>query len=197
MEPASPAPRPGDALVVVDIQNDFLPGGALSVPRGDEVVPILNRYLARWRARGLPVFASRDWHPPNHGSFREHGGPWPPHCVAGTTGAAFHPALELPPGTEIVSKGVEPDREGYSVFDGTDFDERLRRAGVRRLVIGGLATDYCVLHTVRDALDRGYAAAVLVDGSRAIDRRPGDGQRALDEMAARGAMLLRPDALAA
>jgi nicotinamidase/pyrazinamidase len=185
----------GDALLVVDVQNDFLPGGALPVPHGNEIVPVLNRYLVRWRARRLAVLASRDWHPPDHGSFRAPGGPWPPHCVAQTPGAAFSPHLELPCDVQIVSKGTAPDVEGYSAFDGTDLEERLRRGGVRRLFVGGLATEYCVLRTVCDALARGHRVVVLRDAIRALDLAAG--RRAEQEMSRRGASLAEWTALAA
>src|SRR5579884_3705456 len=118
-----------DALVVVDVQNDFLPGGSLAVPGGDEVVPVLNRYLGLFAERGRPVFATRDWHPPDHGSFRDRGGPWPPHCVAGTRGAAFAPDLRLPAGARVISKGTSRERDTYSGFEGTTLDEELRAAG--------------------------------------------------------------------
>jgi len=182
---------PGDALLVVDVQHDFLPGGALGIRDGDAILPVLNAYLALWARAGLLVLACRDWHPTDHCSFVERGGPWPRHCVAGTHGAAFHPALALPPGIGVLSKATRPDHEAYSAFDDTDLDARLRAAGVRRLFVGGLATDYCVLHTVRDALARGYAAVVLADAVRAVDRVPGDGDRALDDLRARGAVLAR------
>ncbi len=179
--------RAGDALVVVDVQVDFLPGGSLAVPHGDEVVPVLNRWLAAAAARGLPVFATRDWHPPDHCSFRAQGGPWPPHCVAGSAGAAFAPGLRLPPGATVVSKATGPDRDAYSGFEGTDLDARLRAAGARRLLVGGLATDYCVLATVRDARRLGLEVLLLADAVRAVEVRPGDGARALEEMRRAGA----------
>ncbi len=185
--------RTGDALVVVDVQVDFLPGGSLAVPRGDEVVPVLNRWLAAAASRGLPVYATRDWHPPGHCSFRARGGPWPPHCVAGSAGAAFAPGLLLPGGADVVSKATDPDRDAYSGFQGTDLDARLRAAGARRLLVGGLATDYCVLETVRDARRLGYEVLLLADAVRAVEVRPGDGARALEEMRRAGA---RPAALA-
>jgi len=185
----------GDALVVVDVQNDFLPGGALGVPGGDEVIPVLNRYLAVWRERGLPVFATRDWHPQGHCSFRERGGPWPPHCVADSPGARFASALDLPPATVVISKGITPDQDAYSGFQGTDLDERLRRIGVRRAFVGGLATDYCVVSTVRDALARGYQTVVLVDAIRAVNVYPDDGRKAEAEMGRLGAALIRIEAL--
>jgi nicotinamidase/pyrazinamidase len=181
----------GDALVVVDVQRDFLPGGALAVAHGDEVIPALNRHLARWRAQGLPVFVARDWHPADHCSFQRRGGRWPPHCVAGTAGAAFDPRLDVPPSAVVISKGTHRDREAYSAFEHTELDAQLRAAGVRRVFVGGLATEYCVLATVRDALARGFAVILLADAIHAIDARPGDGRRAEEEMARCGATLMR------
>jgi nicotinamidase/pyrazinamidase len=183
-------PQPGDVLLVVDVQNDFLPGGALAVPHGNAVVAALNRHLAAWRHRDLPVFASRDWHPPAHCSFRAQGGPWPPHCVAGTPGAEFAAELALPRSTTVVSKGTTAERDAYSAFDATDLAHRLRERGARRLFVGGLATDYCVLATVRDAVALGYPVVVLGDAIRAIDARPGDGLRAEDEMRRLGAQIV-------
>ncbi len=189
-----------DALVIVDVQNDFCPGGTLAVPDGDRVVPVLNRYAERFHAAGAPVFASRDWHPPRTKHFREWGGAWPPHCVQGTPGAAFHPDLRLPPGTEIVSKGADPDVDAYSCFqaeagDGLPFAAALGERGVGRLFVGGLATDYCVKATVLDALKEGFEAVVLEDAVRAVEVRPGDGERALAEMRAAGAATARLDDL--
>jgi nicotinamidase/pyrazinamidase len=185
------SPRPGDALVVVDVQNDFLPGGNLAVPAGDAVVAPLNGWIDRFAEAKLPVFATRDWHPADHCSFMAQGGTWPPHCVAGTAGAEFAAALRLPPDAGIISKATRADTDAYSGFAGTDLDERLRQGKVRRLFIGGLATDYCVLNTVLDALKLGYAV-VLLDGCiRAVDVQPGDGERAIAAMAAAGATLLK------
>ena len=186
----------GDALVVVDVQNDFLPGGSLAVPEGEAVVPVLNRYLQAFQRRGLPVVASRDWHPMRHCSFSDEGGPWPAHCVMETPGAAFAPGLALPSSTLIVSKGSDPAREAYSGFEGTDLHERLKQLGVRRLFVGGLATDYCVRQTVQDALARGYAVILLQDAIRAVNAQPGDGQRAEQEMLRGGAVPIRHDHLA-
>ncbi len=186
----------GDALLVADIQNDFLPGGALGVARGDEVVPVLNRYVVGFHARGLPVVATRDWHPPNHCSFREQGGIWPVHCMRGSTGAAFHPDFHLPPSAIVISKATDPRKEAYSAFEGTALDERLREFDVRRLFIGGLATDYCVLNTVRDAVARGYAVCLLVDGIRAVNLKQDDGCRAEEEMIRLGAVPIRLEDLA-
>jgi len=181
---------PGDALIVVDVQNDFLPGGSLAVPRGDEVVPVLNRYIARFSAGGLRVFATRDWHPDDHVSFAARGGPWPPHCVQGSAGAAFAGGLELPHGVEVISKATTPDQDAYSGFEGTDLDRRLREDGVARVFVGGLATDYCVLNTVLDARRLGYRAFLLTDAIRAVEVHPGDGRRAVEEMLRRGARAL-------
>ncbi len=184
-----------DALIVVDLQRDFLPGGALAVPRGGEVVRPLNLWLERFSCRGLPVFATRDWHPPRHCSFRAQGGPWPAHCVAGTPGAAFPAALRLPPGTVVVSKAASPQRDAYSGFDGTELDMLLKARGVQRLFVGGLATDYCVLRTVEDALARGYDVLVLTDAVRPVDVNPGDGERALRRMRSLGAAMIESDAI--
>ncbi|HMM54390.1 MAG TPA: nicotinamidase [Candidatus Desulfobacillus sp.] len=183
-------PRRADALILVDVQNDFLPGGSLGVPRGDEVVPVLNRAIAEFRRLGLPVVATRDWHTPDHCSFAARGGPWPPHCVAGSAGAHFATRLDLPCEAHIVSKGTQRDKDAYSGFEGTGLDEWLRGAGVSRLFVGGLATDYCVLNTVRDARRLGYDAIVLADAVRAVDVQPGDGERALEEMRRLGARVI-------
>ena len=186
---------PGDALVVADLQNDFLPGGALGVLGGDEVVPIVNDYLRRFSGRGLPVYVTRDWHPPGHCSFRSEGGPWPTHCIAGTPGAAFSPDLVLPAGTTVISKATDARREAYSAFSGTDLDAHLRRTGTRRVFVGGLATDYCVLNTVEDALALGYSTVLLLDAIRAVDVEPGDGDAAIAQMLSRGASTARLDTL--
>jgi len=180
-------PRAGDALIIVDLQNDFLPGGNLAVPGGDATVPVMNVYVERFAAQRLPIVATRDWHPANHCSFKAQGGPWPPHCVAESPGAQFAPGLALPADVRIVSKATRPDADAYSGFAGTDLDEWLRNQGVRRVFVGGLATDYCVLNTVRDACRLGYDVWVLVDAIRAVDVKAGDGDRAITEMAALGA----------
>lgn len=181
--------REHDALLIVDVQNDFLPGGRLPVPHGDEIIPPLNRVGGLFDTRGLPVFATRDWHPEAHCSFRDQGGPWPPHCIAGTPGAAFAGALRLPPSTIVVSKAVQPDRDAYSGFEQTELHRLLRDAGAERLFVGGLATDYCVLNTVRDALALGYVVIVLTDAMRAVDVHAGDGAGALAEMERLGAVV--------
>jgi len=179
--------RPGDALILVDVQTDFLPGGALAVADGDAVVPVLNGYLARFGRLGLPIYATRDWHPPNHCSFQAQGGPWPPHCIAESAGARFAPGLRLPPATRVISKATTAERDAYSGFEGTDLDAQLREQQVQRLWIGGLATDYCVLNTVRDALRHDYRVWLLVDAVRAVNVQPRDGEAAIAEMLRLGA----------
>lgn len=176
------------ALLIVDVQRDFLPGGSLGVPDGDAVVPVLNRYIAAARAKGVPIYASRDWHPQNHCSFKPRGGPWPPHCVAGTPGAAFAEGLQLPSDAAIIDKATREDADAYSAFSGTTLAEQLRRRGVKRLLVGGLATDYCVLNTVRDALREGFGVILLEDAIRAVNVKPGDGERAQREMENGGAV---------
>ncbi len=170
--------QPGDALIAVDVQNDFLPGGSLAVPQGDAVVAPLNRYAAVFAVGGLPIYATRDWHPINHCSFKAQGGPWPPHSVADTNGAAFAPGLKLPAQTTVISKATTADKDAYSGFEGTDLDARLRAQGVKRVFVGGLATDYCVLNTVRDARKLGYDVMLLTDAIRAVNVKPDDGKRA-------------------
>ncbi len=181
-----------DALVVVDLQNDFCPGGSLGIAGGDRVIPILNRYMQRFGELKAPIYASRDWHPPVTKHFQAHGGVWPPHCVQGTKGAEFHPAVTLPPDVVIVSKGMDPEQDAYSCFqaqdpDGMDFAVSLGEHGIQRLFVGGLATDYCVRSTVLDALHEGFQVVVLEDAIGAVDLRPGDGDRAIEEMRAAGA----------
>lgn len=181
------------ALILVDVQRDFCPGGALSVPGGDEVVPILNRYVRKCVPAGAHLYATRDWHPAHHMSFKTQGGAWPPHCIHDTPGAAFHPSLALPEQMEIVSKGTRPDEEAYSGFQGTDLERRLRAGGTRRLLIGGLATDYCVKSTVIDGLKLGFEVVLLEDAVRGVEVQPGDSQRAIEEMVKAGAVRARFD----
>jgi len=177
-----------DALLLVDVQRDFCPGGALAVPEGDDVVPVLNRWLAAAVRAGVPVFASRDWHPGDHCSFADQGGPWPPHCVRDTEGARFHPALALPRTAIIIDKGTARDRDAYSAFEGTGLRGRLRDLGVRRLLVGGLALDICVHATVLEALDHGFAARLLLNGTRALDAA--NARRRLEEMQTLGVEII-------
>ena len=183
-----------DALIVVDVQNDFCAGGSLAVPDGDAVVPVINEYIRRAEAAGMPIFVTRDWHPAQTRHFKQYGGMWPPHCVRGTPGAAFHPDLRLPPSAVIASKGTQPWDDGYSMIDaelpdGRDLLAALREAGIERVHVGGLATDYCVRATALDALAENLDVTVLADAIRAVDVQPGDGERALEEMRAAGAQM--------
>lgn len=187
----------GDALLVVDVQRDFLPGGNLAVREGDAVVPVLNRYIDLARKKGLPILASRDWHPERHCSFKEQGGPWPPHCVADTPGAQFAKDLRLPPGTVVIDKATRPEVDAYSAFSGTTLADRLRALGVKRVLIGGLTTDYCVVNSVRDALREGFEVVVLADAIRAVNVNSDDGENAQREMWSRGAVPARYEDLAA
>jgi nicotinamidase/pyrazinamidase len=187
--------RPGDALVIVDMQNDFV-SGSLAVPGGGEVIAVLNRYIDIFTRQRLPVFATRDWHPPDHLSFRDYGGDWPAHCVASSAGAAFVPTLTLPADAIVISKGTRADREAYSGFEGTDLDLQLRARGVSRLFVGGLATDYCVLNTVLDARRCGYDVFLLADAIRAVNIGAEDGSRAEAEMLRAGTVAVRIDAVA-
>lgn len=186
-------PHDGDALLVVDVQRDFLPGGALGVAGGDRVLAPINRALALFTGR--PVFSTRDWHPPRHCSFRDQGGPWPPHCVAGSRGAEFAAGLRLPTDARIVSKATTVDLDAYSAFGGTDLERRLRTARVQRLFIAGLATDYCVLQSAADARAAGFEVVVLHDAIAAVDVQPGDGERAITRMRELGARVVGSDAL--
>lgn len=176
----------GDALLIVHVQADFV-GGALPVPGAAGILPVLNEYIAAFTRRRLPVIASRDWHPANHASFREFGGRWPPHCVAGSPGAQFAKGLKLPRDAHLVSTAATPMRDAYSAFDDTTLHHTLSLLGVRRLFVGGLATDYCVQATVLDARELGYEVFLLVDAIRAIDANPGDGHRAHVRMVEAGA----------
>ncbi len=177
----------GDALMVVDVQRDFCPGGALPVPEGDAVVPLLNRWIAAAEAANVPIFVSRDWHPAGHPSFRERGGAWPAHCVQDTPGAQFHPGLHLPARARLVSKGVRFDRDQYSAFDETGVIAELRRLEVQRLWVGGLAQEVCVRATVLDALREGIAVNVIAEATRPISPRGSNG--AFEEMRAAGAAI--------
>ena len=162
--------RTGDALMIVDVQRDFCPGGALAIEQGDEVVPVLNRWIAAAGEAGIPIYASRDWHPVGHLSFTESGGKWPPHCLQDTPGAAFHDDLALPSSAVIVTKGVRFDRDQNSAFDGTGLVAELRRKGVTRLWVGGLAQDVCVCATVLDARREGFETVVIADATMPVTR---------------------------
>jgi nicotinamidase/pyrazinamidase len=174
-----------EALIIVDFQNDFTPGGALAVSTGDEIAERVNELAADERFD--LVVATRDWHPPDHGSFADQGGPWPVHCVQGTEGAELHPSLDSEKVYVIVDKGQDPATEGYSGFEATDLEQLLRDRGIDRVTIVGLATDYCVKNTALDALRHGFEVTVDTEGVRGVEVNEGDSERALDEMRAAGA----------
>jgi nicotinamidase/pyrazinamidase len=183
---------PRAALLVVDIQNDFCPGGALGVPEGDAIIPRVNRAIGLFGRRGMPVIFTRDWHPRETKHFKEFGGAWPAHCIQGTKGARFHPDLELPKGSIILSKGMDPEVDSYSAFQaftdrGRDLESVLHELDVDELIVCGLATDYCVRATTLDALRRGMAVFVLRDAIRGVDLKPGDSDMAVKEMRVHGA----------
>ena len=179
--------KPDDALVIVDVQHDFLPGGALGVAEGERIFAPIDKLAPRF-AR---VYATRDWHPANHSSYEQHGGPWPVHCVANTHGAAFHPRLPLAQVDRVVDKGIVVETDGYSGFAATALDDDLRAHGVRRVFVCGLATDYCVKATALDARDAGFDVVVLEDASAAVNVQMGDEARALDELRAAGVAIAR------
>jgi nicotinamidase/pyrazinamidase len=192
---------PGPALLVVDVQNDFCPGGALAVPEGDTIIPKVNRTVALFGRRGLPVLFTRDWHPRETKHFKEFGGAWPPHCIQGTKGARFHPRLVVPKGAPILSKGMDPEQDSYSGFQamtnqGRDLESTLRELAADEIFIAGLATDYCVRATTLDAIRRGFRVRVLRDAVRGVDVKPGDSEAALREMRAHGAVLSQTRGLA-
>ena len=182
-----------DVLLVVDVQSDFLPGGALAVPNGDEVVPVLAACIEAFVRNDRPIFASRDWHPPDHCSFQASGGPWPPHCIAESPGAAIDPALALPATATIVDKATSADKDAYSAFEDTMLDAQLRELQTKRLFIGGLATEYCVFNTALDGLRLGHEVVLLTDAIRAIDQA--DGERALEKLRGQHAGFMKSTAL--
>ncbi|NIR59870.1 MAG: nicotinamidase [Gammaproteobacteria bacterium] len=184
--------REGDALLVVDVQNDFCPGGALAVPDGDQVVPVLNAWVAEAERKGVPIYVSRDWHPAGHVSFKEQGGPWPVHCVQDTDGAEFHPDLRVPADAIKVTKGTRFDQDQYSTFDQTGLGEELRRRGIGRLWIGGLAQDVCVRASALDAAKAGFEVHVIEDATRAISEE--SGAEAAEEMREAGVRVEREPA---
>jgi nicotinamidase/pyrazinamidase len=188
----APALEPGDALLVVDPQNDFCPGGSLAVPDGDAVMPVLNAWLEAADRAHAPIFISRDWHPPRTTHFAEFGGVWPPHCVAGTRGAEFHPALNVPPAAVIISQGMGETEDAYSAFQARDanamtLDELLNKSEVKHLYVLGLATDYCVKASALGGIEHGFRVTLVTDGMRAVNIKPQDGDDALKELRKAGA----------
>ncbi len=180
---------PDDAVIVVDIQNDFFPGGALPVPAGDQVIPVLSRCIEQAERVGATIVLTRDWHPANHCSFETEGGPWPVHCVQHTPGAEYHPDLRIPRLAIYVDKATDPARENFSDFAGTALGDQLRRKGIRRLFVGGLALDYCVRATVLEKLAEGFEVHLLLPATRAVNVKEGDAQRAIDELRSAGARI--------
>jgi nicotinamidase/pyrazinamidase len=178
------------ALIVVDVQNDFCPGGSLAVAQGDGVIAPLNKLMKEFLDRGEPVFKTRDWHPAKARHFAAYGGVWPVHCVQNTPGAEFHADLSDDPRFTIISKGIDESADGYSGFDGTDLAQILREQGVKEVWVGGLATDYCVKHTVLDALRQGFEVKALADAMRPVNVNPNDGEQAIEEMRNAGAEIV-------
>jgi nicotinamidase/pyrazinamidase len=178
------------ALIVVDVQNDFCPGGSLAVAHGDEVIAPLNRLMKEFLDRGEPVFKTRDWHSATTKHFADYGGAWPVHCVQNTRGAEFRPNLSDDQRVSIISKGIDESADGYSGFDGTDLAQILREQGVKEVWVGGLATDYCVKHTVLDALEQGFEVKALADAMRPVNVNPNDGEKAIEEMRNAGAEIV-------
>lgn len=183
-----------EALIIVDVQNDFCPGGSLAVSTGDEIIPVLQAWVERFQIENQTIITTQDAHPPNHISFYARGGPWPPHCVKDTWGFALHPRLTLPQHA-VFLKGYLEDVDAYSGFEGVHSDgnlpleKYLRQLHIDTLYVGGLATDYCVRATVLDALRRGFSTTVLVDAVRGVNVNPSDSERALKEMVKMGARL--------
>ena len=174
------------ALIIEDMQNDFMPSGALPVPDSDKLVPVLNKYIEKFASHKYQIFASRDWHPPDHISFKQRGGEWPVHCVKNTHGAEFHEDLKIPKDSTIISKAADRDIEAYSSFKGTDLAERLRMQGIKRVFIGGVATDYCVKDTALDAVKLGFDVVLLQDAVKEIKY----GDEAIKEMQSRGVKIV-------
>ena len=181
------------ALIIVDVQNDFCKGGALAVADGNSVIEPINKLVRFFEEKEYPIVFTRDWHPVRHSSFSENGGLWPCHCVADTDGACFHEKLIVPDHAIIISKAIGTHVDAYSGFDSTDLEERLRSLKVESVVVAGLATDYCVKNTVLDALKAGFDTAVILDGIRAVNVAPGDGERAVEEMRRAGARTVVSD----
>lgn len=184
-----PQPDQHSALLLIDLQNDFFPGGALAVPGADSLITPINTYIKHFSRQGWSILATRDWHPAHHTSFTEQQGPWPAHCVQGSRGAQFHSDLVMPPGMMVISKGTDPRKDARSGFDGTSLADRLEDLHVQTLFVLGLATDYCVKHTVIDGCTHGFRVVLLTDATRGINRQPHDSSTALQEMADVGAFL--------
>lgn len=195
MNPVQPLNPEQDALLIVDMQNDFLPGGSLAIPDGDAIIPVINSYIEKFVQAGATIFASRDFHPADHVSFKEQGGPWPSHCVKGTPGVEFHPDLRLPKSTIYIEKGKNAGKEAYSALDATPLAEMLQQAGTKRVFVCGVATDYCVLASAKDLLAASFEVVLLSDGIKAVDVTSGDGDRTVAELIGLGATQTTLDSL--
>lgn len=182
-----------DALIVVDMQLDFCPGGALPVPEGDKIIPNLNRYIQLFEEENLPIILTRDWHPKDHMSFKDQGGLWPKHCVKNTEGAKFHPGLKLSKKMVVISKATKKNQEAYSGFKNTDLKKILKKRKIKRLFIGGLATEYCVKETILDALNHNFTTFFLKDASKGLNLK--ESERATEEMLRHGAIVINLDDL--
>ena len=180
------------ALLIIDVQNDFCPGGTLGVPQAEKIIPAVNKYLKLFKKNKLPIFATRDWHPPKTRHFKDFGGAWPAHCIQNTRGAAFHPRLKLPKEAVLLYKGMDPQEDSYSAFQaedtsGMDFLSLLKRLKISELYVGGLATDYCVRSSVIDALKQKFKVRLLMDAVRGVDFKKGDSEKTVKEMITLGA----------
>jgi nicotinamidase-related amidase len=179
--------EPKRALVVVDVQRDFCPGGALPVAGGDKIIPAVNQLIGAFETAGLPVFFTRDWHPRNHVSFKARGGPWPPHCVQNTPGAGFHTSLAISPDATVIDKGTLEDKDAYSGFQGTDLAQKLRDLHVKQIDVAGLATDYCVKNTVLDGVAQGFETYLITDCAKGVNLKRTDSATAVRAMVSHGA----------
>ena len=178
------------ALIIVDLQNDFCPGGSLAVSEGDQIIPVVNRLIEKFTQMGNPIFTTRDWHPRDHSSFEEQGGIWPSHCIQDTQGAEFHPEIQIPEDATIISKATSKEKDAYSGFEETELSELLKRAGVEDIFVSGLATDYCVKATALQGLKEGFRVTVIKDAIRGVNVQPDDSAKALTDMKAVGVNII-------
>ncbi|MFH1459317.1 MAG: bifunctional nicotinamidase/pyrazinamidase [Candidatus Omnitrophota bacterium] len=190
--------KPNKALIIVDMQNDFCPGGSLAVPGGDRIVSILNKYIRFCKKNKIPIFLSRDWHPPKTRHFEKFGGLWPNHCIQKTPGAKFHPRLKFIKQAVIISKGMDPGKNSYSAFDAVNHQgigllDLLKILRVKKLLIGGLATDYCVKATVHDTIKYGFKVDLLQDAIKGVNKRACDSAKAIEKMLNWGAKKITID----
>lgn len=188
-------PKSKKALLVVDVQNDFSPGGALAVPEGDKIIPKTNKYIKLFVKKKLPIFATRDWHPVRTRHFKDFGGTWPAHCIQNSRGAQFHPKLQLPKEAILLYKGMDPAKDAYSAFQaedarGINLTHLLKIMKINELYIGGLATDYCVRFSAREALKSGFKVKILIDAVKGVDLSPDDSDKAIKEIVKLGGKLV-------